>query len=176
MTLFSVDFSQTRQPPPPPPDSRTLADWPPSIIQPLSTCYCTKAETTGRETRKGNDYNSARLIRMILCVLGYWLVWGAYRSKWATGGSHGVEGRGRGGSSLTGCSIRFAATDKLTIDRYAHRPSIWHCRDSGVQSLPLTWNRNRNDGVSLYMFHVSDHRSLKLNIFKACFFPNNGQP
>ncbi|KYM78843.1 hypothetical protein ALC53_10714 [Atta colombica] len=47
---------------------------------PLSTCYCTKAETTGRETRKGNDYNRARLIWMILCT---WILigLGAYRSK-----------------------------------------------------------------------------------------------
>jgi len=80
---------------------------------------------------------------MILCT---WILigLGAYRSKWATGGSHGG-----GGSSLTGCSIRFAATDKLTIDRYAHRPSIWHCRDSGC-SLPLTWSINRNDEVLAY--------------------------
>lgn len=137
------------------PDLRTLADWPPSIIQPLSTCYCTKAETTGRETRKGNDYNSARLIRMILCVLGYWLVWEHIGQSELREVAMGLGGRE--GSSLTGCSIRFAATDKLTIDRYAHRPSIWHCRDSGC-SLPLTWNRNRNDGVSLYMFHVFYHQ------------------
>lgn len=51
------------------------------------------------------------------------------------GGAGG--GEQEAGSSLTGCSIRFAATDKLTIDRYAHRPSIWHYRDSGC-SLSLT--------------------------------------
>lgn len=119
-------------------------DWTSSIIQLLSTCYCTKAETTGRETRKGERLHGTRLIRMILCT---WILigLGAYRSKWATGSSHGGEG-----SSLTGCSIRFAATDKLTIDRYAHWPSIWHCRDSRC-SLPLTYNRNRNDGISSFI-------------------------
>lgn len=134
----------------------------------LHTHYCAKSREGGRKTtdRKGvkgelRQYQACTgdvtvCTWILIGLRDYWSKWADRRflHRWVGGVTVAVamaRGEGGGGreqeagSSLTGCSIRFAATDKLTIDRYAHRPSIWHYRDSGC-SLPLTWNRNQKRG------------------------------